>query len=68
MDPEQQNPGLASALIYILGDGDIDEGFRLFSQVRRKQTVEYLHRLDVAGLGGRRERLHPAAAAVISDG
>ncbi len=68
VDPEQQNPGLASALIYILGDGDIDEGFRLFSQVRRKQTVEYLHRLDVAGLGGRRERLHPALAAVISDG
>lgn len=67
VDPEQQNPGLASALIYVLGDGNLDEGFKLFAQVRRKQVLEYLHRLDVAGLPGRRERLHPDLQVAISE-
>lgn len=58
VDPEQQNPGLVTALAYVLGDGVLDEGWRLFGVVRRKQILEYLHRLDVAGLD-RRARLHP---------
>ena len=69
VDPDQANPGLAGALVYLLGDGDVDEGWRLFWHVRRKQVLEYLHRLDVAGLGGRQEtgRLHPALAGAIED-
>ena len=69
VDPDQANPGLAGALVYLLGDGDVDEGWRLFWHVRRKQVLEYLHRLDVAGLGGRHEtgRLHPALAGAIED-
>ena len=69
VDPDQANPGLAGALVYLLGDGDVDEGWKLFWTVRRKQVLEYLHRLDVAGLGGRREtgRLHPALAGALED-
>ena len=69
VDPDQANPGLAGALVYLLGDGDVDEGWRLFWNVRRKQVLEYLHRLDVAGLGGRREsgRLHPALAGALEN-
>lgn len=69
VDPDQVNPGLAGALIYLLGDGDVDEGWRLFWHVRRKQVLEYLHRLDVAGLGGRLEngRLHPALAGALDE-
>ncbi|MEE9277105.1 MAG: ferritin-like domain-containing protein [Dehalococcoidia bacterium] len=66
MDPEQQNPGLASALVYILGDGDVDEGTRILRLVRQKQVQEYLHRLDVAGLPDRRERMHPRLAKAIA--
>ena len=69
IDPDQQNPGLAGALVYLLGNGDVDEGWRLFWHVRRKQVLEYLHRLDVAGLGGRREsgRLHPSLASALEN-
>jgi GNAT superfamily N-acetyltransferase len=65
VDPEQQNPGLGTALVYILGDGDMDEGYKLFMNVRRKQTLEYLHRVEVAGLKGRAERLHPTLKGVL---
>ena len=69
VDPDQQNPGLAGALVYLLGDGDVDEGWRLFWHVRRKQVLEYLHRLDVAGLGGRLEtgRLHASLAGALDE-
>ena len=67
VDPDQADTNLAGALVYLLGDGDIDEGWRVFWHVRRKQVLEYLHRLDVAGLGGRLEsdRLHPALKGAL---
>ncbi len=49
------------ALAILLGGGkseaQLDEGYRKLMAVRRRQFNEYVHRLDVVGLGDRRERL-----------
>jgi hypothetical protein len=62
-DPETGTFGLsvAEALILLLGGGrdKVDEGFNRFLALRRRQVKEYIHRLEVAGLGDRRERLAP---------
>jgi hypothetical protein len=52
---------VAEALILLLGGGrdKVDEGFNSFLALRRRQVKEYIHRLEVAGLGDRRERLAP---------
>jgi len=51
--------GSMESLAILLGDGlaGIDEGFRKLLAVRRRQVNEYMHRLEVAGLGDRRGRM-----------
>ncbi len=58
-------PPVFESLCILLGGGKdkFDEGVAKFMLLRRRQVREYLHRLDVAGLGDRRERLGPALAA-----
>ena len=62
-DPETGTFGIqvAEALIILLGGGkeNNDEGFNKFMALRKRQVQEYLHRLDVAGLDDRRERMDP---------
>ncbi|MBF6599260.1 MAG: ferritin-like domain-containing protein [Dehalococcoidia bacterium] len=50
---------VAEALIILLGKGDMDEGSNRFLALQKRQANEYLHRLTVAGLGERRERMDP---------
>jgi hypothetical protein len=62
-DPETGTFGInvAEALIVLLGGGrnNTDEGFNRFMALRRRQINEYMHRLEVAGLGDRRDRMDP---------
>jgi hypothetical protein len=71
-DPETGTFGLsvAEALILLLGGGrdKVDEGFNRFLALRRRQIKEYVHRLEVAGLGDRRERLAPEMRMLLETG
>ncbi|MXY88454.1 MAG: ferritin-like domain-containing protein [Dehalococcoidia bacterium] len=57
-------PPVFESLCILLGGGKdrFDEGVAKFLLLRRRQVKEYLHRLEVAGLGDRSERLGPALA------
>jgi len=67
MYTEIQDPALFEAIAILLGGGKdkIDEGYRKFLQVRKKQVNEYMHRLEVAGLGDRRARMGPFMAMFL---
>ena len=71
-DPESGTFGMnvAEALIILLGGSKdkTDEGFNRFLALRRRQVQEYLHRLDVAGLGDRRQRLNPQMRWLLETG
>jgi hypothetical protein len=41
------------------GIKNFDKGLQLSMGVQRKRVNEYMHRLNVAGLGDRRERMNP---------
>ena len=45
----------------LLGGGSdhADEGFNKFMALRKRQVHEYLHRLNVAGLDDRADRMDP---------
>jgi hypothetical protein len=62
-DPETGTFGIqvAEALILLLGGGrdNVDEGFNKFMALRKRQVQEYLHRLRVAGLEDRYDRMDP---------
>ncbi len=65
-EAERTEPGhgtfgqtVAEALVILLGKGDMDEGSRRFLALQKRQANEYMHRLTVAGLGDRRERMDP---------
>jgi hypothetical protein len=62
-DPETGTFGInvAESLIVLLGGGkdNSDEGFNKFMALRKRQVIEYLHRLTVAGLDERRDRMDP---------
>ncbi len=45
------------ALAILAGQGDVDKGTPVVMAILRKQVNEYMHRLEVAGLGDRRERI-----------
>lgn len=51
--------GSIESLAILLGGGrdHMDEGLRKLLAVRKRQVNEYMHRLQVAGLGERRERM-----------
>jgi hypothetical protein len=55
------------SLCLLLGGGKdkFDEGFQKFLLLRKRQVNEYLHRLDVAGLSDRRQRLGAALAPFV---
>ena len=61
------NTGLQEALLITMsGDGkDLDRGAELALALNKKQANEYMHRLEVAGLGDRRERMNPAFGMLL---
>ena len=62
-DPETGTFGVqvAESLIVLLGGGkdNADEGFKKFMALRKRQVQEYLHRLEVAGMPDRYDRMDP---------
>ena len=60
----------AEALAILLGRGkqNIDEGYKLLMAVRKRQVNEYMHRLEVVGLGDRRERMAPGMRVMLDAG
>ncbi len=61
-DPRLADVSMAESLAILLGGGkhNIDEGMQKFMGIRKRQINEYMHRLEVAGMGERRERMNPA--------
>jgi hypothetical protein len=51
----------AESLAVLLGGGvdKMDEGYKKLLAIRKRQINEYMHRLEVCGLGDRRERMNP---------
>jgi hypothetical protein len=68
-DPETGTFGIqvAESLIVLLGGdkNNSDEGFNKFMALRKRQVQEYLHRLDVAGLDDRRDRMDPMMRVML---
>lgn len=68
-DPETGTFGInvAESLIVLLGGGrkNSDEGFNKFMALRKRQVQEYIHRLTVAGLDDRVERMDPIMRMAI---
>ena len=64
-----QDPLVVESLTVLLGGGaspaQLDEGWRLQQLVQRKQLTEYHHRLQVAGLGDRIDRMPKAMQDII---
>ena len=64
-----QNPLSVQALTVLLGGGtspaQLDEGWRLQQLVQRKQLTEYYHRLKVAGLGERIDRMPESMQQIV---
>jgi hypothetical protein len=62
-DPETGTFGIqvAESLIVLLGGGknNADEGLNKFMALRKRQVQEYLHRLEVAGMPERYDRMDP---------
>ncbi len=61
LDGDAVNFALFEALAILMGGGvkNIDNGIQMSMQVQRKRVNEYMHRLTVAGLGDRRDRMSP---------
>ncbi len=60
-------PPVFESLCILLGGGlaRFDEGVQKFLLLRKRQISEYVHRLEVAGLGDRRARLGPLMAQFL---
>lgn len=60
-------PPVFESLCLLLGGGadKFDEGLQKFLLLRKRQINEYVHRLGVAGLGDRRNRLGPLMAQFL---
>jgi len=69
-DPETGTFGIqvAESLIILLGGGsdNADEGFNKFMALRKRQVREYIHRLDVAGLNDRVDRMDPMMRMMLA--
>jgi len=65
--PTDSNSGLQEALLITMGGGKdhIDKGAELAMALTKKQANEYMHRLEVAGLGDRRYRMNPGFAMLL---
>jgi hypothetical protein len=57
----------AESLAILLGGGakSIDLGYQKLLAIRKRQINEYMHRLEVVGLGDRRERMNPDMAKFL---
>ena len=66
MDDRRVNFALFEALAILMGGGikNIDKGVQMSMTVQRKRVNEYMHRLNVIGLGDRRERMNPMLQAI----
>jgi hypothetical protein len=57
------------ALAILLGGGTTEpqlrEGYMKLLAIRKRQVNEYMHRLDVVGLGDRRQRMNPMMAMLL---
>jgi hypothetical protein len=57
------------ALAILLGGGtspsQLQEGYGKLLAIRKRQVNEYMHRLDVVGLGDRRQRMNPFMAMLL---
>ncbi len=62
------NPLTGEALAILAGGGieNMDEGYKMVMQMRRKQMIEYSHRLKVVGLD-RSERMAPELRELLGD-
>ncbi|MCH8994084.1 MAG: ferritin-like domain-containing protein [Chloroflexi bacterium] len=69
-DPETGTFGIqvAESLIILLGGGkaNADEGFNRFMALRKRQVLEYLHRLNVAGMDDRADRMDPMMRMMLA--
>ena len=54
-------PYFDEAVMILAGGGlkNVDKGMERLMEIRKKQINEYMHRLEVAGLGDRRDRMNP---------
>ncbi|MGI8927735.1 MAG: ferritin-like domain-containing protein [Tepidiformaceae bacterium] len=61
------NPMTGEALAILAGGGveHMDEGFGKLMIMRKRQVNEYMHRLEVIGMGDRRERMAPALRELL---
>ncbi len=61
------NPATGEALAILAGGGldKIDEGYAKLLIMRKKQVNEYMHRLEVIGMGDRRERMAAPMKAML---
>jgi hypothetical protein len=59
----------SEALAILLGggtsEGQLGEGYNKLLAIRRRQINEYMHRLEVVGLGDRRQRMNPMMQAFL---
>lgn len=57
------------SMAILLGGGKdevrLEEGYRRLSAIRKRQISEYMNRLEVVGLGDRRQRMAPQMKAVL---
>jgi hypothetical protein len=60
--------GSVESLGILLGGGvkHMDEGLKKLLAIRKRQVNEYMHRLEVAGLGDRRERMASAFSPMLN--
>ena len=63
--PTSANVAFQESLMITLGGGNTDKGLEMLMALQKKQVSEYLHRLQVAGMPERRERLHPGMAMFL---
>ncbi len=61
------NPMTGEALAILAGGGinKVDEGYKKLLIMRKRQVNEYMHRLEVIGLGDRRERMGEGFRALL---
>ncbi|MDO8616357.1 MAG: ferritin-like domain-containing protein [Dehalococcoidia bacterium] len=61
MNSDGTNFALFEALAILMAGGvkNLDKGIQMSMQVQKKRVNEYMHRLTVAGLGDRRQRMSP---------
>ena len=60
-------PYFDEAIIVLAGGGlkHVDKGFDKLMAIRKRQINEYMHRLEVAGMGERRDRMNPMFRAFL---